>query len=97
MGDVVPIRDANGLLVGSADVFLTTDGLLFSGTVVSGGTWVGSGSAEDFNFTVRREPVSVPVYCFACFQQMVPVRVHGHEQCPFCRSVIRGCCEGDCP
>jgi hypothetical protein len=33
--------------------------------------------------------------CFFCQQEIVPVHVHGHYQCPVCHTNMMPCCDGD--
>jgi len=34
-------------------------------------------------------------YCPRCSNRIEPIDVHGHEQCPACKSNINDCCQGE--
>ena len=34
-------------------------------------------------------------YCIFCGQQVELIHVHGHYQCPFCKTNALPCCDGD--
>jgi predicted RNA-binding Zn-ribbon protein involved in translation (DUF1610 family) len=33
--------------------------------------------------------------CFFCQQEIEPIHVHGHYECPVCHTNIMPCCDGD--
>lgn len=35
------------------------------------------------------------IICPACHHLVIPVKVTGHVQCPYCHTAIEGCCEGE--